>query len=46
MAVIVKGEHKCEDDETFFVNLSSPTGGILADAQGVGTILNDDCGPH
>jgi Ca2+-binding RTX toxin-like protein len=31
-----------EGDETFFVNLLNPTGGVLLDGQGIGTILNDD----
>ena len=31
-----------EADETFFVNLTSPTNATLGDAQGVGTILDDD----
>jgi YD repeat-containing protein len=32
-----------EPDETFFVNLSGPSGGAtLSDAQGIGTIVNDD----
>ena len=35
-----------EDDETFTLNLSNATGGIaIADAQGVGTIVNDDLDP-
>jgi len=31
-----------EPDETFFVNLSNPTNATIADAQGQGTIINDD----
>jgi reprolysin-like metallo-peptidase family M12B/Calx-beta domain-containing protein len=31
-----------EANETFFVNLSAPTGGTIGDAQGVGTIVDDD----
>lgn len=32
-----------EPNETFYVNLSAPTGGsILSDSQGIGTISNDD----
>jgi Pro-kumamolisin, activation domain/Calx-beta domain len=38
----VKGDGVIEDDETFFVNLSSPVGVTIADGQGQGTILNDD----
>lgn len=40
--VAVIGDAAVEPDETFFVNLASPTHAILADAQGVGTIRNDD----
>ena len=29
-------------NETFFVNLSSPTNATLGDAQGLGTITDDD----
>ncbi len=31
-----------EADETLFVNLTNPTSGAVVDAQGVGTITNDD----
>jgi uncharacterized protein len=31
-----------ESDETFFVNISGVTGATVADAQGLGTIVNDD----
>ncbi|MET0552399.1 MAG: Calx-beta domain-containing protein [Vicinamibacteria bacterium] len=31
-----------ELDETFFVNLSAPVGATIGDAQGVGTIIDDD----
>jgi hypothetical protein len=35
-----------ENDETFFVNLSNPTGGIgISDGQGVGTITDNDPPP-
>ena len=33
-----------EVDETFFVNLSNPSGATIANGQGVGTIVNDDPG--
>src|SRR5207253_4011171 len=36
---------KFEADETFFVNLSSPTNASISDGQGQGTILNDDAMP-
>ena len=31
-----------ESDERFFVNLTSPTGATIGDAQGIGTIQNDE----
>jgi hypothetical protein len=40
--VTVNGDVSSEVDETFFVNLSSPINGFIADSQGIGTILNDD----
>jgi uncharacterized delta-60 repeat protein len=40
--VRVKGALAVEPNETFFVNLSSPTGATIADGSGKGTILNDD----
>lgn len=39
---LVNGDTLHETDETISVNLSSPANATLADAQGVGTILNDD----
>jgi hypothetical protein len=42
VTVNVTGDRALEGNETFFVNLSVPTGATLADAQGVGTISNDD----
>lgn len=42
VAVSVVGDTEVEGDETFFVNLTVPSGGVIADGQGVGTILNDD----
>jgi hypothetical protein len=38
----VRGDRTREADETFSVNLSGAAGGTLADAQGAGTIRNDD----
>jgi probable HAF family extracellular repeat protein len=38
----VRSDRKRELDETFYMNLSSPTGATIADAQGKGTIRNDD----
>jgi len=40
--VQVNGDKKKEANETFFVNLSAAVDAILADGQGLGTILNDD----
>ncbi len=34
-----------EDNETFNVNLTNPTNATIADAQGVGTIIDDDAPP-
>jgi hypothetical protein len=43
ISVTILGDKIKEVDETFFVNLSNPTNGaILADSQGVATIVNDD----
>jgi len=44
--VTINGDVGVEGDESFFLNLSNATGGVtIADAQGVGTITNDDLGP-
>ncbi|MEZ5291938.1 MAG: M36 family metallopeptidase [Vicinamibacterales bacterium] len=42
VGVPVHGDTLAEANETFFVNLSSPIGAAIGDAQGLGTILNDD----
>lgn len=42
ITISVKGDKTKESNETFFVNLSSPSGGVIVDGQGLGTILNDD----
>ena len=44
IAVSIIGDLISEPTETFFVNLSNSTTAPIADAQGVGTILNDDGG--
>ena len=41
--VLVNGDLDFEPNETFFVNLTSVSGATVLDAQGVGTITNDDC---
>ena len=38
----VNGDRLAEPNETFVVNLSSPTNAIVADGQGVGTIVDDE----
>ena len=40
--VSVTGDTASERNETFFVNLLSPTNATIADSQAVGTILDDD----
>jgi len=40
--VQVNGDTDVEDDEQFFVNLTAATNATILDAQGKGTILNDD----
>src|SRR5207247_4139798 len=42
VTVVVNGDTTKEANETFNVNLTSPTNATIADSQGVGTILNDD----
>ena len=38
----VRGDQNIESNETFFVDLSNASGGVITDAQGLGTIVNDD----
>jgi uncharacterized repeat protein (TIGR01451 family) len=42
VTVLVVGDTLYETNETFLVNLFSPTNALLGKSQGVGTILNDD----
>ena len=43
ISVTINGDTTVEPDETFFVNLLNATnGGTIVDAQGLGTITNDD----
>lgn len=44
ITVLVNGDRLGEPNETFVVNLSSPTNATIADSQGIGTILDDE--PH
>ncbi|HET9479554.1 MAG TPA: lamin tail domain-containing protein, partial [Pyrinomonadaceae bacterium] len=41
--VTVNSDTTFEPNETFFVNVTNVTGANVNDAQGVGTITNDDC---
>jgi Tol biopolymer transport system component len=45
VTVLVNGDMTFEENETFFVNLTSPTNASISDAQGRGTIINDDAAP-
>lgn len=45
ISVTVNGDTVDELDETFTVDLNNPTTSVLGDAQGVGTIQNDDIDP-
>ena len=42
ITVLVSGDRLGEPNETFVVNLSSPTNATIADGQGVGTIVDDE----
>ena len=42
MAITINGDTAVEPDETFHVDLASASGATIADAQGQGTIVNDD----
>lgn len=42
ITVVINGDQKTELDETVLVNLTDPVNAVVSDAQGVGTILNDD----
>jgi len=45
LTVQVVGDADLESDETFYIDLSNALGALIADAQSVGTILNDDVAP-
>jgi Ca2+-binding RTX toxin-like protein len=46
ITVTINGDMTFEPNETFFLNLFNPTnGGVIIDADGLGTILNDDAPP-
>jgi uncharacterized repeat protein (TIGR01451 family) len=42
ISVLVSGDANFEQNESFFVNLSSTVNATIADSQGIGTINNDD----
>jgi hypothetical protein len=42
ISVLVNGDRLAEPNETFFVNLNSPTNATIADGQGLGTIVDDE----
>lgn len=42
ISIEVIGDVEDESDENFFVDLTNPVNATLTDAQGIGTILNDD----
>jgi hypothetical protein len=42
ITVLVNGDRLSEPNETFFVNLSTPTNATITKGQGVGTILDDE----
>ena len=46
VSVLIMADNVDEHDETFYINLSNPTNAAISDAQGVGTILNDDSPPE
>lgn len=41
-SVLVNGDTTVETNETFFVNVTNVTGALVTDAQGLGSISNDD----
>jgi hypothetical protein len=42
VAVEIRGDLRGEVDESFSLNLTNATNSVIGDAQGIGTILNDD----
>ncbi|HEY9639750.1 MAG TPA: Calx-beta domain-containing protein [Coleofasciculaceae cyanobacterium] len=45
ISIPIQGDSQYETDESFFVNLSTPVGATLADAQAIVTLTNDDAAP-
>jgi len=46
ITVLVNGDTKFETDELFTVHLSNAVGATISDADGTGTIVNDDAAPN
>jgi len=46
VTVLVNGDSKFEPNEAFTLRLSNPVNGVINQADGVGTILNDDLPPN
>ena len=44
VAITINGDTTVEPDEDFTINLTAPTNAAIADAQGLGSIINDDGG--
>lgn len=45
VTINIKGDDIAEPNESFFLNLSNPSNGVITDGQGLGTIINDDNAP-
>ena len=45
VTLLANGDTKFEPNESFAVNLTTPVNATIADAQGIGTITNDDARP-
>src|SRR3989442_8927693 len=45
ITITVNGDTKFEPDETFGINLSNAVNAVMADSQGIATIMNDDSQP-
>jgi hypothetical protein len=45
VVIEIRDDHRDEHDETFLVRLSDATNAVIVDAEGLGTILDDDPSP-
>ena len=45
ITIPITGDSQQENDELFYVDLSSPTNSSISDSRGVATLLNDDAAP-